>query len=45
MLRITHKYAREEDRPAKTLFVITTDGLENASRHYSFKDVKRLIKR
>ena len=40
-----HKYAREEDRPAKTLFVITTDGLENASRHYLFKDVKRLIKR
>lgn len=40
-----HKYAREEDRPAKTLFVITTDGLENASRYYSFKDVKRLIKR
>lgn len=40
-----HKYAREEDRPAKTLFVITTDGLENASRHYSFKDVKKLINR
>jgi len=40
-----HKYAREEDRPAKTLFVITTDGLENASKHYSFKDVKRLIER
>lgn len=40
-----HKYVREEDRPAKTLFVITTDGLENASRHYSFKDVKKLIKR
>lgn len=40
-----HKYAREEDRPAKTLFVITTDGLENASRHYSFTDVKKLIKR
>lgn len=40
-----HKYAREEDRPAKTLFIITTDGLENASRHYSFKDVKRQIKR
>ena len=40
-----HKYAREEDRPAKTLFVITTDGLENASRHYSFKDVKQQIKR
>ncbi|MBP5185173.1 MAG: hypothetical protein J6113_08700 [Lachnospiraceae bacterium] len=40
-----HKYAREEDRPAKTLFVITTDGLENASREYSFKDVKRMIER
>ena len=40
-----HKYAREEDRPAKTLFVITTDGLENASRNYSFKDVKRMIER
>ena len=40
-----HKYAREEDRPAKTLFVITTEGLENSSRHYSFKDVKKLIKR
>ena len=26
-----HKYAREEDRPAKTLFCITTDGMENAS--------------
>ena len=27
-----HKYAREEDRPARTIFVITTDGMENASR-------------
>lgn len=40
-----HKYARKEDRPAKTLFVITTDGLENASRYYSFKDIKRMIER
>nr|MCR4600371.1 hypothetical protein [Clostridia bacterium] len=38
-----HKYARDEDRPAKTLFVITTDGLENASRHYSFRKIKRMI--
>ena len=30
-----HKYAREEDRPEKTLFVITTDGMENASREYT----------
>ena len=37
-----HKYAREEDRPSKTLFVITTDGLENASREYSFKDIKKM---
>ncbi|MCR4619050.1 MAG: hypothetical protein K5669_12795 [Lachnospiraceae bacterium] len=40
-----HKYAREEDRPAKTLFIITTDGLENASRNYSFADVKQMIER
>jgi uncharacterized protein YegL len=39
------KYARDEDRPSKTLFVITTDGLENASKRYSFKDVKKMIER
>ena len=31
-----HKYARDEDRPEKTLFVITTDGMENASREFIF---------
>lgn len=40
-----HKYAREEDVPEKTLFVITTDGMENASRKYSHEDVKKLIER
>ena len=40
-----HKYAREEDRPEKTLFVITTDGMENASRKYSYKKVKAMIQR
>ncbi len=40
-----HKYAREEDVPEKTIFVITTDGLENASKRYSYSDVKRMIKR
>ena len=30
-----HKYAREEDRPEHTVFVIMTDGMENASRHYT----------
>ena len=34
-----HKYARAEDRPAKTIFVITTDGMENASRRYSYEKV------
>ncbi len=38
-----HKYAREEDRPQKTLFVITTDGLENASQKFSYADIKRLV--
>ena len=40
-----HKYAREEDRPEKTIFIITTDGYENASRHYDFADVKRMVER
>ncbi len=40
-----HKYAREEDRPEKTIFVITTDGLENASRCYSYDQVKRMVER
>ena len=40
-----HKYAREEDRPAKTLFVITTDGMENASHTYSYERLKTMIQR
>ena len=40
-----HKYAREEDRPEKTLFVITTDGMENASRQYSYEKVQAMIKK
>ena len=40
-----HKYAREEDRPEKTLFVITTDGMENASRKYSYDRLKTMIER
>ena len=38
-----HKYAREEDRPAHTVFVITTDGMENASRRFSSDKVKSLV--
>lgn len=40
-----HKYARKEDVPEKTLFVITTDGMENASVIYGYEDVKRMITR
>ena len=40
-----HKYAREEDRPEKTLFVITTDGMENASRRYSYEKVREMTQR
>ena len=40
-----HKYAREEDRPEKTLFIITTDGMENASREYSYERVRKMIER
>jgi len=39
-----HKYAREEDCPGKTVFVITTDGMENASRRYSYAEVQRMVK-
>ena len=38
-----HKYAVPEARPDKTLFVITTDGMENSSREYSYERVKQLI--
>ena len=40
-----HKYAREEDRPEKTLFVITTDGMENASQEYTYPKLKAMIER
>lgn len=40
-----NKYAREEDRPEKTLFIITTDGMENASRQYGFEKVRKMVDR
>ncbi len=40
-----HKYAREEDVPAKTIFVITTDGMENASRNYSYEKIQKMVKK
>lgn len=38
-----HRYARKEDVPARTMFVITTDGMENASKRFSGSSVKKLI--
>lgn len=40
-----HKYARKEDVPEKTLFIITTDGMENASRYYNHEKVRAMIER
>lgn len=38
-----HKYARPEDVPEHTMLIITTDGMENASRHYSIEKVRSMI--
>ena len=38
-----HKYARPEDVPEHTLFVINTDGMENSSRRYTAEKVKKMI--
>lgn len=42
-IKNVHKYARKEDIPEKTLFVITTDGMENASRRYDYEKVRAMI--
>lgn len=42
-IKTVQKYARPEDRPEKTIFVITTDGQENSSERYSYSDVKKMI--
>ena len=40
-----HKYARDEDRPEHTVFIITTDGMENASCRYSSDEVKQMVEK
>lgn len=40
-----HKYAREEDVPAHTIFVIITDGMENCSKSYTTRRVREMIER
>ena len=42
---MVHKYARAEDVPEHTLFIIVTDGKENASRFYSGARVKQMIEK
>lgn len=42
-IRNIHKYARPEDVPEHTIFVITTDGMENASHRYDYDKIKKMI--
>lgn len=42
-IKMVHKYIRKDDRPDKTMFIITTDGMENASHKYSLGETKRMI--
>jgi uncharacterized protein YegL len=42
-IETVHRYARPEDVPEKTLFIITTDGMENASRRYGYDTVRRMV--
>ena len=39
-----HRYAREEDRPEHTVFMVTTDGMENSSREFTAKQVKEMVR-
>lgn len=38
-----HRYIRAEDVPEKTIFVITTDGMENASRKFRADEVRKMV--
>ncbi|MBR2877166.1 MAG: VWA domain-containing protein [Clostridia bacterium] len=40
-----HKYARKEDVPEHTMFIITTDGQENASHKFTSEEVKKMIEK
>ena len=44
-IKSVRKEMEKEDRPEKTIFVITTDGLENASRQYTYEKVKQMIEK
>lgn len=38
-----HRYIRKEDIPEKTVFIITTDGYENSSMRFSYRDIRNLL--
>lgn len=40
-----HKYSRKEDVPEKTLFIITTDGMENSSERYDYEKIRKMVER
>ena len=42
-IKTIQKYVRDEDRPNKTIFCITTDGMENASVRYTYREIKKMI--
>lgn len=42
-IKMVHRYIRKEDRPDKVMFIITTDGMENASHKYSLAETKKMI--
>ena len=43
-IKNVHKYVRPEDRPARTMFIITTDGMENSSTRYTADQVRAMVK-
>ena len=43
-IKNVHKYARPEDRPARTMVIITTDGMENSSTRYTADQVRAMVK-
>ena len=44
-IKNVHKYARPEDRPARTMFIVTTDGMENSSTRYTADQVRAMVKK
>ncbi|MBQ0027296.1 MAG: VWA domain-containing protein [Lachnospiraceae bacterium] len=44
-IKVVHNSLKEEDRPEKTLFIITTDGMENASHKYTYDKIKKMVEK